>query len=441
MARYQVIWTGDDENGYTYYPAISVMSGSNLTLQNVQIDGNTYCFVENNGTLDLSESTLSVNEYTCKNSPWGTSGGTGIKNSGTATLNDVTFSVDGGVYAVQNNSGATINVYGTDFDVASYGGYGIYNSGTANLLGDENYPKNTFTASGTGVCSFKNDGGEATITETVFEEKEGATVTYQELSPICISGGTAELTNVTIGTTTDQDESIIATITGLTAINGAKVTIYSGTYYSKVNCDLNKDCFTSIAIEGGTFYNGDAHIKLPEGKYYTDSKDEGTPITQDNIGTVRDIICLSTFLKNHTYESVILTTVKTEETVDGVPIYNTTVDILNKYVVSEKGLAIPAVASVIMDLNDDGLTLEGNVTVEGELTLMSMLTKVTNKKYTGHIYGVTNGDTIKGKFIVDGGTLTVYDHFTCYENNSTSIGNDSFYDNYIEAETYTFITE
>ncbi len=101
-------------------------------------------FIDNEGTLTLSNSTISGNTGT---------GGGGISNEGTLTLSNSTVSGNsaiGGVGGISNNGTLTLSNSTVSGNTATYGGGGISNSGTL-TLSDSTVSGNTATGSGGGI--------------------------------------------------------------------------------------------------------------------------------------------------------------------------------------------------------------------------------------------------------------------------------------------------
>ncbi|WP_193195738.1 choice-of-anchor Q domain-containing protein [Nostoc sp. MG11] len=156
-------------NGYNSFVDTGgggILNAGTLTLNNSNISSNSVDYqgggIYNSGNLTVKNSTIS------NNNSGGFAGGGGIFNTGTLTLNNSTISGNGGGYdrygdgsgGIYNSGDATVNNSSISNNTARFGG-GIYNSGSLKLN------KSTISGNGSEVASGLFNTGIATVTSTV----------------------------------------------------------------------------------------------------------------------------------------------------------------------------------------------------------------------------------------------------------------------------------
>jgi hypothetical protein len=218
----------------------------------------------NNGTLEVTNSTLSAN---VANSPSPLEGGGGINNEGASTLTITNSTLSGNI---ASGRGGGINIYAfstatitnstlSGNTAANDGGGGISNSGKAMITNST--LSNNMAFAGGGL----SNGGTATITNSTLSNNSGqgggggisnrgtATITSSTLSNNMafgggglINGGTATITNSTLSSNTAADDG-----GGIFNAFGGTVTINNSTL-------SNNSGGGATPVGGGIFNSGDA---------------------------------------------------------------------------------------------------------------------------------------------------------------------------------------
>jgi hypothetical protein len=196
-----------------------INNAGTLTLSNSTVSGNTgtdIAGISNQGTLTLNNSTVSGNTSS------GTFGAGGIVNNGTLTLNNSTVSGNtrtgaGGGGGIDNEGTLTLNNSTVSGNTSTGAGGGIFNNGDTVTLTNSIVSGNTLTERGGSGGGIFNNGGTVTLTNSTVS---GNTLTERGGSGggIFNNGGTVTLTNSTVSGNTGTDGGGIGILNGSTLI-------------------------------------------------------------------------------------------------------------------------------------------------------------------------------------------------------------------------------